>query len=62
MGGMARKVAITSYGTQDDRDRVAALARLHKTSVSDYLLSVIRSGYQEVYGGTPPEKLKNGRP
>lgn len=60
--GMARKVAITSYGNQDDRDRVAALARLNKTSVSDYIISVIRSGYREVYGDTPPEKLKNGRP
>ena len=59
---MARKVAIISYGTQDDRERVAALARLHKTSVSDYVLSKIRSGYQEIYGDTPPEKLKNGRP
>ena len=59
---MARKVAITSYGTQDDREKVAVLARLHKTSASDYLLSLIRSGYQEIYGDTPPEKLKNGRP
>jgi hypothetical protein len=45
------------YGSQSDRLRVAALAKLKKQSTSEYILAVIRAQYAAVYGATPPESL-----
>jgi hypothetical protein len=54
---MPRGKAIMTYGTQSDRLRVAAMAKLKKLSISEYLLQFIRDDYRAVYGETPPEKL-----
>lgn len=54
---MPREKAIMTYGTAQDRLRAAAVAKLHKLTVSGWLLKVIRDDYRAVYGETPPEKL-----
>ena len=51
---MSRSVAIMGYGTQDDRRRVEALARLQNISVSQWLINMIRREYTAVYGDAKP--------
>jgi|GEM_PF-4604575 hypothetical protein len=51
---MSRSVAIMGYGTQDDRRRVEALARLQNISVSQWLIATIRREYTAVYGDAKP--------
>ena len=46
-----------AYGTQADRQRAAAMAKLADKSTSEWLLDLIRDQYRAVYGDTPPEKL-----
>jgi ABC-type amino acid transport system permease subunit len=58
---MARSVLIASYGTLEDRLKLAALARLKKTSSSDWLLQQIRAAYVEIYGDAPPAQVVGER-
>ncbi|GJE78101.1 hypothetical protein [Methylorubrum suomiense] len=50
-----------AYGTQSDRLRAAAMARLAGKSTSEWLLGLIRENYAAVYGDAPPENLDVGR-
>lgn len=58
---MPREKAIMTYGTQSDRLRAAAMAKLHKLSVSAWMLKMIRDQYAAVYGDADPEKLDASR-
>lgn len=57
MGLMSRSVAIMCYGTQADRLRLAALAKLKKQSSSEFMLTIIREQYRDVYGDAPPPEI-----
>lgn len=46
-----------AYGTQSDRLRAAAMAKLAKKSTSQWLLQLIRDQYAAVYGDAAPEKV-----
>lgn len=58
---MARKVAITAYGTEKDRRKLEVLATLSKETSSSWLIKLIHSQYAEIYGETNPEDVLNGR-
>lgn len=49
-----------AYGTQSDRLRAAAMAKLAKKSTSEWLLKLIRDQYAAVYGDADPEKIHAG--
>lgn len=51
---MSRSVAIMCYGTQSDRLRLAALAKLKKQSSSEFMLTTIREQYRAIFGDAPP--------
>jgi hypothetical protein len=54
---MPREKAIMAYGTQSDRLRAAAMAKLSGKSTSEWLLKQIRDQYAAVYGDADPEKI-----
>jgi len=54
---MARSVGIMAYGTQEDRIRLEALARLEGQSSSQWMIQKIRAAYVEIYGSTDPSKV-----
>lgn len=54
---MARSVGIMAYGTPEDRLKLEAIAKLEKKSSSQFLIDLIRSHYENIYGTTPPDKV-----
>jgi hypothetical protein len=50
-----KKSAITAYGTQADRDKLAVLAKLTRKSSSEWLIDKIRSEYRLVFGEFDPD-------
>jgi hypothetical protein len=47
---MAKSVGIIGYGTPEDRLKLEALAKLAKTSASQWLIQQIRDKYKEIFG------------
>jgi len=58
---MSTSKAITCYGTDDDRKRAAALAKINNVSQSELLINYIRSEYTRVFGDLPPGALQCGK-
>lgn len=51
---MARTHGIISYGTPEDRARLAAIAQAERMSGSEWIIEKIRERYKELYGDTKP--------
>lgn len=47
---MARAKAIVAYGTDADRQKLAKLADMCQQSQSEWLISMIRSHYSDIFG------------
>jgi hypothetical protein len=55
MGSHSRKVvAITAYGSEEDRLRAQAVAQVANTSTSKYLLETIQTKYRKLFGDMAP--------
>lgn len=54
---MTRHKGIIAYGTEADREKVAALAKLAGLSVSEYIINMIRGNYSMVAGSEDPRKI-----
>lgn len=52
---MRNNLGIIAYGTQEDREKLAVLASYSHQSGSEYIISMIRRHYAEVFGDTPYE-------
>lgn len=46
-----------AYGTKEDRDRLAILAKLERRSSSEWLIDKIRQEYRTIFGDQPPKPL-----
>lgn len=49
---MTKLKGIMCYGTEEDRQKLAILAKLSKRSQSDYLIQHIRETYKQAFGDT----------
>lgn len=54
---MARAKGIIAYGTDLDREMVAALAQLSEQSVSEWIVDQIRTKFRESFGNTDPNRI-----
>ena len=52
-----RHKGIIAYGTETDRLKVSALAKLAGLSVSEYIVNNIRRSYSEILGDTNPAEV-----
>jgi hypothetical protein len=43
-------LGIIAYGTEEDRKKLAVLSNLSKQSGSEYIITMIRRQYKEVFG------------
>lgn len=58
---MTRHKGIIAYGTESDREKLAALSKLSGKSGSELIINMIRNQYKEVLGDTLPSQiLKTG--
>lgn len=60
VGGLSmstRHKGIIAYGTDLDREKLAALAQLSGQSGSEIIIAMIRSRYVEVLGDTDPKLI-----
>lgn len=48
---------IIAYGKQEDRDKLAALAKLSHQSSSEWIVSQIRKIYEESFGDLDPKLI-----
>lgn len=53
---MSKKVGIICYGTEEDRERLAALSKAHGKTGSSWMIAQIRKEYEKLFGD-----LKLGR-
>lgn len=51
---MARAKGIIAYGTDLDREKLAALAQLNDQSGSEWIVEQIRSVYRQAFGEADP--------
>jgi hypothetical protein len=54
---MARAKGIIAYGTDLDREMVAALASVSEQSVSEWIVAKIRASYRESFQNTDPKLI-----
>lgn len=52
-----RHKGIIAYGTEDDRNKLALLAKARRQSASVYLINLIREKYQEFAGDADPKSI-----
>lgn len=56
-----RRRTLTAYGTQEDQDKLALLAKESGLTVSSWVVSQIRQEYKRAFGDLPPlSLLSNG--
>lgn len=55
--GVTRHKGIIAYGTEEDRQKLAVLAKLSNRSGSEVIISLIRTQYTEVLGETDPRSI-----
>lgn len=48
---------IIAYGTDEDRQKLAVMAKLMGQSGSEWIVSQIRLQYREVFGDTAPDRI-----
>lgn len=52
-----RDKGIIIYGTQEDRDKLSALAQLAGKSSSEYLINLLRENYWNIFGEADPKSI-----
>lgn len=52
-----RNKGIIAYGTQEDRDKLAVLAKLQNQSGSEVIIRMIREKFEEIVPGADPKAL-----
>jgi hypothetical protein len=55
---MSRPKGIIAYGKDEDRLKLAAVARHEGKSGSEFIVDSIRVRYQQLFGDLPPELTK----
>lgn len=52
-----RNKGIIAYGTEEDRDKLAALAQAAGRSGSEIIIAAIREKYEAAFGSTDPKLI-----